>query len=225
MNLRACLLTISALAADAHWNHSKCPSALEVQAPHVASSFTLEQYEGYYYELLFHDILQAACPRVSCVNTNMTKRVYDDGQVYVHEDWGLHCLGKSYPQVLLNNVTDIPGYLLAEVPIASVPGVPKTLLENVVFANTVVDYKAGDDGWTLQFQCVDLPLLGVVYTGINFYAKNTSEAAYQELAAAAKKSGIDYYLSFSGTGIKTGFNNRRVDHSKCSDEPVSPTLV
>ena len=141
----------------------------------------------------------------------MTKSVYDNGQVYVHEDWGLHCLGKSYPQVLLNNVTEIPGNLLAEVPIASVPGVPKSLLEN--------------DGWTLQFQCVDLPHLGVVYTGINFYAKNTSEAAYQELAAAAKASGIDYYLSLSGTGVKTGFNNRRVDHSKCSDEPSSAMVV
>jgi len=221
---RSLLLALPALAG-ARFNHSKCPSAHEVQAAHIASDFTLDDYQGYYYELLFHDILQAACPSVSCVNTNMTKRVYDDGTVYVHEDWGLYCMGKPYPQVLLNNETDMPGYLVAEVPIATVPGVPKSLFDGVVFPNTVVDFKAGNDGWTLQFQCVDLPHLGVVYTGINYYAKNTSEAAFQELDAAAKASGIDYYLSFNGKGPKTHFNNRRVDHSKCKDEPPSPTLV
>ena len=88
-----------------------------------------ERARSLYYELAFKDILQAACPAVTCVHTNKTIETYPDGQVYVNESWGLRCLGNSYPQILLNNVTDDPGHFLAFVPVAKVPGVPKGLLK------------------------------------------------------------------------------------------------
>merc|ERR1719359_371090 len=119
----------------------------EIQnAARIAAGYDLEKaYPGFYYELAFHDILQAACPKVTCVNSNKTVHTYPDGQVYVNEAWGLECLGKPYPQVLLNNVTSMPGYFLAYVPIAKVPGVPKSLLKKAVFPNMIVDRKPGND--------------------------------------------------------------------------------
>merc|ERR1711957_778601 len=66
------------------------------------------------------------------------------------------------------------------------------VIGGIEFPNTIVDYKAGPDGWTLEFQCVDF-LGHVPYIGINFYARNTSEAAYQDMYEAAQRSGIDFY--------------------------------
>merc|ERR1711924_534243 len=98
-------------------NYTKCPALHEVQASRVAEEFDVKDYQGYHYELAFHDILQAACPKVSCVNSNKSLHTFSDGQKYISEAWGLTCLGKSYPQVLLNNLTKSPGYFLSYVPI------------------------------------------------------------------------------------------------------------
>lgn len=214
------LLVILPALVVARFNNSKCPHPKELQAEGLASRFDLHgNYPGRYFELAFHDILQFVCPKVTCVDTNKTVRVYPDKQEYVNEAWGLECLGASYPQVLLNNVTDIPGHFAAYVPAAAVPGVPKSLLKNVLFPNTVVDFRSGDAGWTLEFQCVEIPLLGVVYTGINYYSKNTTEEAFQDMDAAAKKAGIDYYFTQLGPTI------RRVPQDNCPWTPPSPILV
>ena len=109
-----------------------------------------------YYELAFHDILQATCPKVTCVHSNKAVEVYPDNKVYVNETWGLRCLGKSYPQILLNNATQDPGFFEAFVPVAKVPGIPAGLLKDLVFPNMVVDFKAGSAGWTVEFQCLAL---------------------------------------------------------------------
>lgn len=212
------LITVATLAqiASARFNESKCPLPHEIQAPGLADRFDLHRnYPGTYYELAFHDILQWACPAVSCVNTNKTIQTYSDGQEYVNEAWGLKCLGADYPQVLLNNVTDIPGHFEAFVPVTTVPFLPKALLGNVKFPNTVVDFVPGDAGWTLEFQCVELPVLGVVYTGINFYSKNTTEEAFQEMSSAAQRSGIDYFYS-----RPVGPTLRRVPHDTCAGQTV-----
>lgn len=212
---RASLLLVlaTALPATATFNWTTCPGLDEVQLPSVAADYTLDKYEGKYYELAFHDILQAACPKVTCVNSNKTVHTYPDGQVYVREDWGLRCLGHSYPQVLLNNVTSSPGYFRSFVPVAKLPGVPKGLLKNLIFPNIVVDFRPGTDGWTLEFQCFQL--WGKIrYIGVNFYARNTSEATYADMLKAAKRSGIDFFFN----GGDTGFNFRRVNQSNCPDE-------
>jgi len=206
------LVSLSLLPiAAATFNYSKCPSIHEVQAARVVKEFDMDDYVGYYYELAFHDILQAACPKVTCVNSNKTLHQYADGQNYISEAWGLSCLGHEYPQVLLNNITDEIGFFKSFVPIAKLPGIPTGLLKYLVFPNIVIDRKTGPNGWTLEFQCVDF-LGHVPYIGINFYAKDTSEATYKEMLASAKASGIDFYFG-------SGFSFRRVDHSNCPDEP------
>merc|ERR1712139_225863 len=123
--------------------------------------------------------------------------------------WGLKCLGKDYPQVLENNVTDIPGHFVAYVPATKIPGLPEDIMGDLLFPNTIVNYVPGDQGWTLEFQCVEVPHLGVVYTGINYYSKNTTEEAFQDMDAAARKAGIDFYT-------QTKF--RRVPQDKCNGD-------
>ena len=77
-----------------------------------------------------------------------------------------------------------------------------------------VDFKTGDAGWSLEFQCWEWEG-HVRYIGVNFYAKQATEEAYQEMLAASKLSGIDYYFNEG----KTGFNFRRVNHTNCPNEP------
>merc|ERR1719231_1684337 len=124
-------------------------------------------------------------------------------------------MGTSYPQVLLNNITDDDGFFLAFVPTSKVPFLPKGVLAGVTFPNMVVDFKQGEsDGWTLEFQCWEYKG-HVRYIGVNFYARNTTDAAYEEMLAVAKQSGIDYYFN-NGT---TGFNYRRVNNTGCKNDP------
>lgn len=212
------IMVVAALPASVHsiFNFSKCPSIHEVQNPHVPQLLDMKEYQGFYYELAFHDYLQALCPSVGCVNSNKTMHTYDDGQVYVNEDWGMQCLGKDYPQVLLNNLTDTPGYFLSYV-----GGGFLKAIGSVLFPNIVVDYKPGPDGWTLEFQCVDLKG-HVPYIGINFYARQRTEAAYQEMYDAAVKSGIDFYF---GKGLNRKWNYRRVPHGKCTNEPPAASVI
>lgn len=158
------------------------------------------------------------CPSVSCVNSNKTIETFSDGQGYVNEAWGLQCLGADYPQVLQNNLTDVPGQFRAFVG----GGFLEKVIGDQVFLNTVVEHKTGADGWSLEFQCVDKTVLGishVTYIGINFYAKQATEEIYQDMIEAGKKSGIDFYYGADGLTF------RRVDHSDCSNEPSSSVLV
>jgi len=205
------LLFALPVLASAKFNNSKCPAPHELQAEGLTQRFDLHNnYPGLYYELAFHDILQFVCPVVTCVNTDKSIQTYPDGQEYVDEQWGLTCLGKSYPQVLENNVTDIPGHFAAFVPATKIPGLDPDVLGDVLFPNTVVDFVPGDQGWTLEFQCVDSPDKGVVYIGVNYYSKNTTEEAFQDMDAAAKKSGIDFYTSQKGKPTL-----RRVPQDNC----------
>jgi len=221
LTLALTLALPAVVAAAPILNYTKCPSLHEVQTDRVAKEWDMDDYQGYYYELAFHDILQATCPSVQCVNSNKTLRTWSDGVKYVNEDWGLGCMGKSYPQVLLNNLTDQTGYFLAYVPKAKPPfGVINKWSKGVLFPNMVVDRKPGPKGWTLEFQCVVWEN-HVRYVGINFYAKDTSEDSYQEMLAAAKASGIDFYMNHG----KPDFNYRRVDHSNCKGEPKPPEVI
>jgi len=207
------LLLALPILASARFNNSKCPLPHELQAEGLAQRYDLHgNYPGMYYELAFHDILQWVCPKVTCVNTNKTIETYPDGQEYVNEAWGLKCLGKDYPQVLLNNVTDIPGHFEAFVPATKIPGLPESFISDLLFPNTIIDFVDGDAGWTLEFQCVEVPVLGVVYTGINYYSKNTTEEAFQDMDAAAYKAGIDYYFTQAGPTI------RRVPQDNCNGD-------
>ena len=49
------------VAAAPILNYTTCPSLHEVQTDRVAKEWDMDDYQGYYYELAFHDILQACC--------------------------------------------------------------------------------------------------------------------------------------------------------------------
>merc|ERR1719446_341689 len=82
----------------------------------------------------------------------------------------------------------------------------------MVFPDTVVDFKAGPSGWLLEMQCVEA-LGHVVFVGINFYSKLKTEAAFQEMKAAAEARGLGLWIDSKPWGLS------RVDHTNCADEP------
>jgi len=98
----------------------------------------------------------------------------------VNDTWDLQCFGHPYPQTLLFNETADNGNLRGYVPTTLIPFLPKGILSDYVFADTVVDYKSGPDGWLLELQCVEA-LGSVKFVGINMYAKLKTMAAFDEM--------------------------------------------
>lgn len=221
------LATFAAAAAAVHaqsvpqWNHTKCPAFWELQAPHVATDFRLEHIDGYFYELAFHDYTQyPLCPfNPRCITSSKALQKYADGTVFVNDTWNLNCAGAFYPQQLLFNSTEHPGYFLGYVPEAKIPFLPKGIIKNMVFPDTVVDFKAGPKGWVLEMQCMQLGPI-ITFVGINFYAKTTDDATLKEMEAAARARGLGIYMDH-GEGLT------RVNHTGCPGEPgvATETLV
>lgn len=203
-----------AAADPPKFNNSKCPSFSELQAPNVAANFNAEKdIPGFYYELALHDITQyPLCPsEPKCISSNKSMATYGDGQRYVNDTWNLYCLGHYYPQTLLFNTTQDPGYLRGYVPVTAIPFLPAKVIASLVFPDTVVDYKAGPDGWLLEFQCVEY-LGRVVFVGINFYSKTLTDQAYDEMYKAGAARGIDFYWN-EGLGL------RKVNFTDCGAPP------
>ena len=123
-------------------------------------------------------------------------------------------MGKFYPQTLLFNTTKEPGYLRGYVPTTKIPFLPKKVVANMIFPDTVVDFKEGPEGWLLEFQCLE-HFGRILFTGINFYSKSNTEEAYQEMLAAGKARGIDFYWN-QGKGLS------RVNHTDCAAPPTPP---
>jgi len=210
-------LCATAVAQVPQWNDTKCP-AWELQRPGM-ENFRIEELPGFYYELAFHDITQyPLCPGKSkCITSQKSIATHTDGVKYVNDTWNLQCFGHPYPQTLLFNVTDEPGFLHGYVPTTAIPFLPKKVVSSTVFPDTVVDFKAGPEGWALEMQCVEL-LGGVKFVGINYYSKLKTEAAFQEMDKAARARGLGFYMD-------KGFGLRRVDHSNCPLEPTEAEVT
>ena len=104
-------------------------------------------------------------------------------------------------QVLLFNTTTEQGHLRGYVPTTKIPFLPKGLVKNILFPDTIIDFKSGPEGWLLEFQCVE-HFGRVLFTGVNFYSKTRTEQAYQEMLAAGKATGrgIDFFWNV-GEGL------------------------
>eukprot|EP00443_Scrippsiella_acuminata_P121504 CAMPEP_0115718748 /NCGR_PEP_ID=MMETSP0272-20121206/77603_1 /TAXON_ID=71861 /ORGANISM="Scrippsiella trochoidea, Strain CCMP3099" /LENGTH=187 /DNA_ID=CAMNT_0003161311 /DNA_START=34 /DNA_END=593 /DNA_ORIENTATION=+ len=169
------------------FNNTKCPAFWELQAPHVTRELRPQDLEGFFYELAFHDYTQyPLClftPR--CVTSSKQVQEHEDGTKFVNDTWNLSCAGHPYPQQLLFNITDHPGYLLGYWPKANIPYLPTWIVAGMVFPDTVVDFRSGPQGWLLEFQCVEWKG-HVVFVGINFYAKAKEEASFAEMEHAAR---------------------------------------
>lgn len=203
-------------AAVPQFNNTKCPAFWELQAPHVATDFRPEDFPGYYYELAFHDLTQRPlCPaNPQCITSSKTVQTHADGVKFVNDTWDLSCFGHAYPQELLFNFTEHPGYVLGYVPVTKIPFLPAGVVAGMVFPDTVVDFKTGPEGWLLELQCVEA-LGHVMFVGINFYSKTKTEAAYQEIEAAGRARGLGLWFDSKPFGLS------RVDHSNCPSEPSS----
>ena len=138
----------------------------------------------------------------------------------MNDTWNLACFDHPFPQTLLFNVTAVPGYLRGYVPDTAIPFLPPGIVANTVFPDTVVAFKAGPDGWALEFQCVEAHVLGVrriAFVGINYYSKTKSEASFEEMDAVAKARGLNYFIDEGGVPGSRGL--RRVNHTDCPNEP------
>lgn len=203
------------------FNNSKCPAFWELQHPRVATDFTLESIAGTYYELAFHDLTQRPlCPTTPrCITSEKAVETHSNGVRFVNDTWNLQCFGVKYPQILLFNETEHPGYLIGYVPVTKIPLLPKDVVAGMKFPDTVVDFKAGPDGWVLEFQCVEA-FGGVKFVGINYYSKVNSEAAFQEMNAAAEARGLGLWTDSWPMGLS------RVDFAGCPEpnaKQVGPT--
>lgn len=214
--------TLLAAAASAQpltppkFNMTKCPSFHELRAPHITESLSKKDIPGFYYELALHDLTQyPLCPQQpKCITANKTLEVHPDGVEYVKDVWNLNCFGHFYPQVLLFNITADPGYLEGYVPVTKIPFLPKKIVASTVFPDTIIDFKAGPDGWLLEFQCIEF-MNRVIFTGINFYSKQQTEQAYNEMRDAGTAQGIDFFWN-QGLGL------RRVNFDDCPPPPPVP---
>jgi len=189
-------------------NYTRCPSPHEIQARGMAN-FSLDAIAGHYMELAFHDYTQyPLCPfKPRCIQSSKAVSMHPDGTQFVNDTFDLSCDGKYYPQTLLFNATDIPGFLTGYVPVTRIPFLPKDVVRGMKFPDTVVDFRPGPRGWALEFQCVEL-LGRVVFIGVNFYARAKDEALLHEMRAAAAASGIDFYFQSGGL--------TRVDQEDCA---------
>jgi len=196
------------------FNGTKCPAYWELQTSHMSQDFHVKMLEGYYYELAFHDATQfPLCPNKvpRCITSDKAVEAYSDGQRYVNDTWDLQCFGVEYPQTLLFNETDKPGFLKGYVPATKIPLLPPNIVSALVFPNTIVDFKAGPQGYSLEMQCVEF-LGRIAFVGINYYTKEKTEEAFQQIDKVARAQGLGYFLD-KNTGV------RRVNHTGCPNEP------
>jgi len=208
-----CIAAVGTAAIEVpQWNDTKCPAFWELQRPGM-EHFSIDELPGYYYELAFHDVTQypLCMSKSKCITSEKAIQTHADGVKYVNDTWDLQCFGHPYPQTLLFNITDQPGYLRGYVPATAIPFLPKNIVANTIFPDTVVDFKSGPEGWALEFQCVEWKG-SVRFIGINYYSKLKTEEAFQEMDKAARARGLGFYMD-------KGFGLRRVDHSDCPLEP------
>jgi len=207
-------------SAMPQFNSTKCPAFWELQTSRMSQNFDTKMLDGFYYEIAFHDATQfPLCPSETprCITSNKAVETYSDGQRYVNDTWDLQCFGVQYPQILLFNETDKPGFVEGYVPETKIPLLPKNVVSKLVFPNTIVDFKAGPQGYSLEMQCVEW-LGRIVFVGINYYAKEKTEEAFQQIDKVARAQGLGFFLDHNA-GV------HRVDHTGCPNEPKASSQI
>jgi hypothetical protein len=112
----------------------------------VSTDFDFDRdVPGYYYELAFHDVTQRplCLSKPRCITSEKAIQSHSDGVRYVNDTWNLQCFGLQYPQTLLFNKTADRGYLRGYVPLTVIPFLPKGIVSNLLFPDTIVDFKSG----------------------------------------------------------------------------------
>ena len=87
-------------------------------------------------------------------------------------------------------------------------------IDQIVFPNTLVDYKEKDDGsyeWFIEFQCVD----GPEWMGNAFYAFNFYAASYENANETITEMEKSFRAAGLGAYIDSGLELAIIDHTNC----------
>lgn len=175
------------------FNYTRCPSPQEMQSDVAKNSFNISKFVGDYYEVALHDYTQyPVCfegPR--CMKSH---KVFDPLLKQINDSFALDCLGFHYEFSFHFKLTDIRGHFNGTV----------TILPDILFPDTVVDFKEGEDGlydWVIEVQCKE-KYDHVWFVGINWYSRrnDTSEDYVDSLLNAARDRGLGVYMD-GGTGV------------------------
>ena len=203
-------------AAPPQFNLTVCPSFNEVQAPKVASQFSMRHLAGTYYELALHDYTQfPTCPKPSCIRSikSIVPGVASpSGGAQIVDRFTLSCFGRPSQVQYYFNETANPGALLGFV--RDPPLWWKSLGFASVYNDTVADFGpvhnlTGQYEWVIEFQCRSRPSKGVTFTGINFYSRVQAppQAAVDSMLQAARNRGLGYFMDLNwGTRLVPQMN-------------------
>ena len=186
--------------------HAKGPLLCGIVAGHINAPPTPFVHVHY----TDHDYTQ---PRALCGCERSVKTVSTDTKPSsINDLFTLKCPAASYgkDQIthLFFNESDTPGLLLGDCSFFSVAGTK-------VCPDYVIDVGTRTPGqpypWVLEFQCVERRTGGLLFAGINFYARDKSNETLTAMLESAEAHGLgQFYDGGFPSGIKI------VDHTNCT---------
>lgn len=186
-----------------------CQGAPAMVDPWVRDNFDIAMMEGTYYELAFHDWTQ---PRDICKCHRSIKRSFPAGadhDAYIVDHVSMNCVTQDYQVDLSFNTTDKPALLAGKCPYFA------PIFGTNTCPDYIIDVGTREVGkpypWVIEFQCVEGRFGNLGFAGINFYARDKSEATLMEMKAAAEKHNLQ---EFWDGGFPSGLYI--VNHTDCT---------
>lgn len=192
---------------------SACSPALGMVDPFVTANWNVSLMEGTFYELAYHDYTQ---PRELCGCERSVKTVSTETEPATIADlFTLKCPvgsnGKDRIAHLSFEATGTPGVLSGECSYFAPFG-------TTVCPDYVLDVGTRTPGapfpWVIEFQCVENTLGGLLFAGVNFYARETSQETLAAMRASATAHGLDDFID---GGFPQGLH--LVNHTDCTYPP------
>lgn len=213
--LAGCVAAGCAFRFDPTAAHA-CANASAMIDPFVVENWDIELMEGTFYEIAYHDYTQ---PRKLCGCERSVKTVNTtDEPATIADLFTLKCppdLGQDegdYITHLAFTETEDPGVLEGRCLFFAAFG-------TTVCPDYVIDVGTRDPGepypWVLEFQCVERRTGDLLFAGINFYSKDTSNETLTAMIDSAIAHGLGPFIE---GGHPSGLNI--VDHSNCTYPPV-----
>ena len=187
------------------FNYSKCPGPLEIQTADIQNTFSLNEYIGIYYEILYHDYTQKICPSATCITSNKT---FNSSFNCIEDNFVLNCEGNADPSLFTYNITSLPGYFVGNAYDRVFNGTffPDTVVgKGDIIISNITNNKQYD--WVIEFQCRDkkdeFGISIIEFIGINFYVShnNPTQQLINDMMNIAYQQGLGIYLNQSETMV------------------------